>query len=136
MRVRVVRMMGALALSAGLLAGSVGCVWGGDRKVSQQTALQENIALQRKSALTFRDEWQPSVEKIRFTREGDVPGLGASWSVNAIATIGGVDYQVIIDERFGPAWVGDEGRPPDLRAPPSRLPLTLIFSDGTSEVIK
>jgi len=134
--VRVVRMMGALALSAGLLAGSAGCVWGGDRKVSQQTALQENIALQRKSALTFREEYEPNVEKIRFTREGDVPGLGASWSVNAVATIAGRDYQVIISERFGPAWVGEEGDPPELQAPSSRLPLTLIFSDGTTEVVQ
>jgi hypothetical protein len=104
--------------------------------VSQQKELQENIALQRKSALRFRDEYQPNVEKIRFTREGDVPGLGASWSANAVATIGGTDYQVIIDERFGPAWVGEEGEPPELPAPVARLPLTLIYSDGTTEVVE
>lgn len=131
----VVRVVGALVISSALLAGSVGCVWAGDRKVSQQTALQENIALQRKSALTFRDEWQPNVEKIRFTREGNVPGLGASWRVNAVATIGGTDYQVILDERFGPAWVGGGAMPPELSTSPPRMPLTLIYSDGTSEVI-
>lgn len=133
---RVVRMVGALVLSSALLAGSAGCVWGGDRKAAQQAALQENIAMQRKSALTFRDEWQPNVERIRFTGEGDVPGLGASWRVNAVATIGGTDYQVIISERFGPTWVGDEGHPPEPPASSSRLPLRLIFSDGTSEVIR
>jgi hypothetical protein len=129
-------MVGALALSAAVLAGTAGCVWGGDRKVSEQKELQENIALQRKSALRFRDEYQPNVEKIRFTQEGNRPGLGSSWGVNAVATIGGKDYQVILDERFGPAWVGGGAMPPELPDPPSRLPLTLIFSDGTSEVVE
>lgn len=133
---RVVRMMGALALSAGLIAGTSGCVWGGDRKVSEQKVSQENIALQRKSALRFRDEYQPAVERIRFTREGNVPGMGASWRVNAVATIGGTDYQVILDERFGPAWVGGGHMPPELPAPETRPALTLVFSDGTTEVIR
>jgi hypothetical protein len=129
-------MVGVLALSAAVLAGTAGCVWGGDRKVSEQKELQQDIALQRESALRFRDRYEPNVEKIRFKHEGDVPGLGASWSVNAVATIGGIDYQVIISPTLGPGWVGDEGEPPELPDPPSRLPLTLIFSDGTSEVVE
>jgi hypothetical protein len=128
-------MVGALALSAGLLAGTAGCVWGGDRKVSEQKELQDNIALQRESALKFRDEWQPNVEKIHFTREGDRPGLGASWRADAVATIAGRDYEVIISPTLGPGFPkGDV--PPEAPRPHVAVPLEVVYSDGTSEVIQ
>ncbi|HEV7185523.1 MAG TPA: hypothetical protein VGN33_13600 [Leifsonia sp.] len=91
---------------------------------------------QRASALYFRDEWQPNVEKIRFTQDGSRPGFGASWRVNAVATIEGGDYYVIIGPDTGPAFVGGTGVPPKAPTPPPHLALTVIYSDGTSEVIE
>ncbi|KQR51898.1 hypothetical protein ASF88_09855 [Leifsonia sp. Leaf336] len=92
--------------------------------------------LQRDSALYFRDEYQPNVEKVQFTREGDRPGLGAPWRVNAIATVEGSDYYVIIGPDTGPSFVGGTGVPPEAPTPAPHLPLTVIHSDGTSEVIQ
>jgi hypothetical protein len=94
-----------------------------------------NKELQRESALVYREEWQPDVEKIRFTQEGDRPGFGASWSVNAVATVRGVEYQVIIGPESGPAFVGGSDVPPESPPTPSG-PLTVIYSDGTTEVIE
>ncbi|GAB3585607.1 hypothetical protein GCM10027406_34240 [Leifsonia lichenia] len=91
---------------------------------------------QRASALYFRDQWQPNVEKVRFTQDGSRGGLGASWSVNAIATIEGREYYVIISPDLGPAFVGGTGTPPDAPTPAPHLPLTVVYSDGTSEVIE
>lgn len=90
---------------------------------------------QRASAIYFR-EYHPNVEKIRFTRDGARPGLGASWRVNAVATVGGADYQVIISPNLGPSYVGGTGVPPEASASAPRLPLTVVYSDGTSEVIE
>ena len=89
---------------------------------------------QRESALAFR-EWQPDVEKVLFTREGDRPGFGASWRVNAVATVSGVEYQVIIGPDIGPAFVGI-GVPPKAPTPLPRTSLTVVYSDGSSEVIE
>ncbi|QNE36472.1 hypothetical protein [Leifsonia shinshuensis] len=91
---------------------------------------------QRASALYFRDEYQPNVEKVRFTQDGDRPGLGAAWSVNAIATIAGSDYYVIIGPGRGVGWVGGTGIPPEAPTPSPHIPLTVIYSDGMSEVIE
>lgn len=91
---------------------------------------------QRASALYFRDEYQPNVEKIRFTRDGDRPGLGGAWSVNAIATVEGSEYYVIIGPDSGPAFVGGTGRPPQAPTPFVQPPLTIVYSDETSEVIE
>lgn len=90
---------------------------------------------QRLSALYFRDVFQPNVEKIRFTRDGDRPGLGASWCVNAIATIENHDYYIIIGPSLGPSFVGGTGEPPDAPTPAPHQPLTLTYSDGTTETI-
>ncbi|MGH1523955.1 hypothetical protein ACRAWC_07910 [Leifsonia sp. L25] len=91
---------------------------------------------QRASALYFRDRYRPNVEKVRFTRDGERPGLGAAWSVNAIATIEGNDYYVIIGPDSGVSWVGGTGIPPEAPTPAPHLPLTVTYSDGTSEVIQ
>ncbi|GAB3585604.1 hypothetical protein GCM10027406_34230 [Leifsonia lichenia] len=91
---------------------------------------------QRASALYFRDEYQPNVEKVRFTQEGGRPGLGASWRANAIATVEGSEYYVIISPDLGPSFVGGTGRPPKAPTPPVHLALTVVYSDGTSEVIE
>lgn len=91
---------------------------------------------QRAAALYFRDEYQPNVEKVRFTQEGGRPGLGASWRANAIATVEGNEYYVIISPTLGPSFVGGTGMPPDAPTPAPHLSLTVVYSDGTSEVIE
>jgi hypothetical protein len=81
---------------------------------------------QRASALHFRDEYQPNVEKIRFTQDGSRGGLGAPWCVNAIATVEGSDYYVIIGPDSGPAFVGGTGMPPDAPTPPPPHPQKVV----------
>ena len=127
------RAAGAVVLSVALVVGLSACSLIGERLMSPDPPARE---LQREAALHYKDEYQPNVEKIRFTREGGRPGLGAAWSDNAIATVDGVDYQVIISPDFGPAFVGDNGMPPDAPTPAPHLSLTVIYSDGTSEVIE
>ncbi len=91
---------------------------------------------QRAAALYFRDEYQPNVEKVRFTQDGSRGGLGAPWGANAVATVDGADYQVIIGPKIGPGFVGGSDVPPDAPTPSPHLPLTVVYSDGTSEVIE
>lgn len=90
---------------------------------------------QRAAALYFRDEYQPNVEKVQFTQEGGRPGIGASWRANAIATVEGLEYHVIISPSLGPSFVGGDRMPPDAPMPVPHLPLTIVYSDETSEVI-
>jgi len=128
---RGARVIGVLGLCVALLTGATACSPKGDRGMSQQQE-KSNLDLQRESALIFREDW-PNVEKIRFKREGGRPGLGASWSVNAVATVDGTDYEVII----GPSIQGSAGGgglPPAAPTPHTPVPLTVIYSDGTSEV--
>lgn len=123
---------GGLALTfavvAVLIAGLTGCSSIGET-VQQKTTSPENLANQRISAQRFISNW-PNVEVIEFTREGSVDGSG-EWSTNAVVTIDGREYEEII----GP-WetAGD-----DLPKPPERLspqPVTVKYSDGTSEVLE
>lgn len=130
---RVVRVVGAALLGVALTVGLAACSLIGDRLMTPDPPVKE---LQRASALYFRDEWQPNVEKVRFTQDGDRPGLGASWCVNAVATIEGADYYVIIGPDSGPGFVGGTGTPPDAPTPAPHLPLTVVYSDATSEVIE
>ena len=97
-----------------------------DRRVQVHA---ENLAKQRESALKFIAN-QPDVEVIRFTQDGDRPGLGAPWSVNAVVTIGGKDYREIL----GPETLAGEPLP-DTEASFSPRPVTVVYSDGTSEVL-
>lgn len=91
---------------------------------------QTNLANQRKAAMEFVST-RPEVEKITFTQEGSVGGAGY-WAANAIVTVDGKDYQAILA-------VGalGSGEPWD-NATPLTFPtaVTLVFSDGTSEVLK
>lgn len=91
---------------------------------------------QRAAALYYRDEYQPNVEKVRFTQEGSRPGFGASWRANAIATVAGSEYHVIISPSLGPSFVGGTGVPPEAPTPHLHAPLTVVYSDGTSDVIE
>ena len=131
--VRVVRAVSTVLLAAVLMVGLTACSLIGDRLMTPDPPVKE---MQRAAALYFRDEYQPNVEQIRFTQDGDRPGLGASWRANAIATVEGSDYYVIISPSLGPSYVGGTGRPPEAPTPAPHLSLTVVYSDGTSEVIE
>lgn len=119
-------------LCVALVVGLTACSLIGSRVMSSDPPAKVQ---QREAALYYRDEYQPNVEKIRFTQEGSRGGLGAPWGANAVATVGGVDYEVIIGPEIGPGFpLGDV--PPPAPTPSSRLPLTVVYSDGTSEMIE
>ena len=130
---RMVRTLTTALLGAVLIVSLSACSLIGSRLMKPDPPVKE---LQRDSALYFRDRYRPNVEKVRFTQDGDRPGLGASWRVNAIATVEGRDYYVIISPTLGPSFVGGTGVPPEAPTPAPHLPLTLVYSDGTSEVIE
>jgi hypothetical protein len=119
----------ASLVTAILLAVALGlgaCTHGGEA-VSER---QVNLANQRKVALIFRKNYA-AVEKIRFTQEGGKPGLGASWTVNAVVTVQSKEYRQILGVRT----MGGEPLPDvDLQFAPSRL--LVVFSDGSSEEIE
>ncbi|MEY9852194.1 hypothetical protein ABH923_001872 [Leifsonia sp. EB41] len=125
--------MSAALLGVALMVGLTACSPIRNRLMTPDPPVKEQ---QRASALYFRDEWQPNVEKIRFTQDGSRGGLGAPWRANAIATVDGGEYYVIIGPGSGPAFVGGTGEPPEAPTPAPHLPLTVVFSDGTSEVIE
>jgi hypothetical protein len=133
MPVRVIRAVSTVLLFAVLMVGLTACSLIGDRLMTPDPPVKEQ---QRACALYFRDRYQPNVEKVQFTRDGDRPGLGASWRVNAIATVEGSDYYVIIGPDSSPSFVGGTGEPPDAPTPAPQLTLTVVYSDGTSEVIE
>ena len=130
---RTYRVVGVLAASAVMVMAFTGCSMRGD-DVGEKMKHEGNLALQREAALEFREEWQPDVESIRFTNEGLRPGFGSAWGANAVATIGGREYQVIIGPGLGPGFPTGDGPPEAVVA--NATPLKIIFSDGTSEVIR
>ena len=98
--------------------------------MNEQTAHQENLAKQREVALAFIRE-SPDVDAIKFTHEGNRPGIGASWSANAIVTIDGKNYNEII----GLDLLAGDGLP---SVPPDtvRGPVMVTYSDGSSEIVR
>ncbi|SEI07043.1 MULTISPECIES: hypothetical protein, partial [unclassified Leifsonia] len=95
------------------------------------TVKQTNLANQRTAALALL-ETQSGVEQIRFTQEGSVGGSGA-WAVNAVVTVGGREYLQILGLR---KWSLLGQRMPTLAPPATPAPVTVIYSDGSSEVLK
>lgn len=112
-------------IGVALALGLGGCALGGNG-VDKET----NLANQRKSAIAFLEK-QGGVEKIRFTKEGGKPGLGASWRANVVVTIAGVEYRGII----GIGIRGGEPMP-DIAPSSMSIPTTVVFSDGSSEVLE
>jgi hypothetical protein len=118
----------ALTIATGVTTGLSGCsIFGGI--VNQQLSTEGNLANQRKVAQQIiRDYPNPALESIRFTKVGHVSGSGG-WSANAVVTIDGKEYQEIL----GTLVSGGDIFP---TVPPGSKPgpVTVIYSDGTSEV--
>lgn len=100
--------------------------------MSAQERIQENLANQRKVAVTFWEGYpNPALTEIRFTHDGDSPALGAGWSVNTVVTVGGREYNEILTKG---SWGGDPlPDAPDEAAPG---PTSVIYSDGSSETLR
>lgn len=125
MRKRLPLLIGAaLAIVAGLSA----CSFGGNAREAKQV----NLDNQRKAAVSFLST-QGGVETIRFTREGGLSGFGAPWVVNAVITIDSMEYHEILGIR--PHSGGGDALP---RISPEAMqaPVTVVYSDGSSEVIE
>ena len=120
----------ALTIAAGITTGLSGCsILRGT--VNQQLSTEGNLANQRKVAQQIIHDYpNPTLESIRFTREGHVDGSGG-WSANAVVTIDGKEYQ----ESLGTLVSGGDAFP---TVPPGSKPgpVTVIYSDGTSEVFR
>ena len=91
---------------------------------------EPNLANQRKAAMAFL-ETQGGVDKIRFVQGGGQPGLGASWRADAVVTVEGNDYRATLSSRL----ISSEPMP-DIAPEVTRGPVTVIFSDDSSEVIE
>lgn len=125
---RLRRGVVAVGVSALVLAGISGCTYITDA-LAQKTTLKENLEYQRITAVNHQSRW-PNVDEITFTQEGSIAGSGA-WAANAIVTIDGTEYREII----GPYSGGGDAMPlPSPGLVPG--PLTVNFSDGTSEVLE
>lgn len=122
------RLVVAFGLACVLGLGSSGCSFIGDA-LQQKTTLQENLRYQKLAAQKFISNW-PYVEIITFTREGSFDGSG-EWSANAIVTIEGKEYRQIL----GP-WTGGGAPFPESPASFTPAPVTVNYSDGTSEVLE
>lgn len=136
--IKVWTVVAGLAVTGALLAGTTACAEMGDRILygNSTERPKSNLEYQRESALRFRTVWA-NVERIRYKEEGGKPGLGATWRANAVATVGGKDYEVIIGPNSLGFPFGDS--PPKMSTlPPSTPPMVLkvTYSDGSSEVIE
>lgn len=121
----------ALAIVAAIVIGLSACSSGG-RAADQRTETAVSLANQRKAALQFVGN-RHDVEQIRFTDEGRSVGLGGSlWSASAVITLDGKEYEGGLGFDPGTSF-GD----PMPDAAPNAIfrPVTVIYSDGTSEVL-
>ncbi|WP_460632094.1 hypothetical protein [Leifsonia lichenia] len=92
--------------------------------------MQANLANQRKVAVTFiKDYPNPDLEAIRYVDSGGVRGYG-SWAANTVITVTGRDYYGTLGTFFS---TGDALPPIESEMHPG--PVTLTYSDGTSEVL-
>jgi hypothetical protein len=108
--------------------GLSACSLIGGNRVDQ---LQTNLANQRKVAVKWvKDYRTPELERIRFTQDGNVSG-GGEWAANAVVTVAGKDYNEIL----GTFMSGGDPLP---TSAPGSTPgsVTVIYSDGSSEVLK
>ena len=129
---RVARLLNVLVVAGAVATGTSGCSLDGGWQKSREQKVNENLQLQRKVAVKLRESYSnPELETIRYTTDGDRAGGLAGWSANAVVTIAGRDYLAALGTIVNVGQVF----PP---APSGSVPgdVTLIYSDGTSEVLK
>ena len=128
MRGALRKLLLGLAIAAAMVVALTSCSIFGGSAVGQQRTTAANLANQKAAALKFLSSF-PEAQRIEFTREGGDSGAGY-WAANAVVTIAGKEYLELI----GPHVLGGDPLPdPEARPVPS--PVTLIYSDGSSEVL-
>ncbi|GAB3586327.1 hypothetical protein GCM10027406_36190 [Leifsonia lichenia] len=126
---RVTALLTAIAIAVGVSVGLSGCSLFGVGKAKQ---MQTDLANQRKVAVKFVEEYpNPALEVIEYTDRGSVDGSG-SWGANAIVTVAGRKYNEILGTFMS---IGD-GLPSIAPDAPGATGVTVIYSDGTSEVFQ
>lgn len=121
-----------MAIVAAIVIGLSACSSRG-RAADQQAETAASLANQRRAALTFVTS-RHDVERIRFTDEGRTVGPADSlWSASAVITLDGKEYGGGLGFDPGASF----GEPMPNAAPDAiRRPVTVIYSDGTSEVME
>jgi hypothetical protein len=108
--------------------GLSGCSLFGLDKAKQ---MQANLANQRKVAVKLVEDYpNPELETIEYTDKGRVSGSG-SWAANTVITVAGTEYYGTLGTLLS---IGDPLPPITSEAKPGSV--TLIYSDGTSEVLE
>ncbi|MGH1526998.1 hypothetical protein ACRAWC_25090 [Leifsonia sp. L25] len=123
-------MLAALALIAATTAGTTACsLYGG--MVNKQLSTERNLANQRRVALQFVQDYpNPQIEAITFADEGHVDGSGA-WGASAYVTVDGKRYEEIL----GTFLSGGDALPTIAPGAPPPHSVTVVYSDGSSEVL-
>ncbi|SEH86085.1 MULTISPECIES: hypothetical protein [unclassified Leifsonia] len=123
------RLIVGLAVATALVTASSGCSLIGEFVEQQNVTPEQSLKYQREVALEFI-KFQPDVEVITYTSAGGRLGSG-EWAADAVVTIGGKKYR----EGLGTIVFGGDELPV---TPPSFTPgpVTVNYSDGTSEVLR
>jgi hypothetical protein len=116
------------AIIGGISAGLSGCsVSGADKEVQ----MQANLANQRKVAVKLVENYpHPALERIEFTNAGSIDGAG-TWAANAIVTVAGHEHREILG-----TFVSGGDELPAIESEATGRPVTLVYSDGASEVLQ
>lgn len=96
--------------------------------MQRKTTPAENHKYQRITAVNTKKYW-PNIDVITFIEEGRFLGSG-EWSASTVVTIDGHDYH----QNLGPNSGSGDDLPLPIKGQPSS-PLTVNYSDGSSEVI-
>lgn len=120
-------VLAAIAIIVGICVGLSGCSLFGIDRAKQ---MQANLANQRKVAVKLVEDYpNPELETIEYTDSGGVRGYG-SWAANTVITVAGTEYHGTLGTFFS---IGDGLPPITSMAKPG--PVTVIYSDGTLEVL-
>jgi hypothetical protein len=130
-RRRILSGFAVAAVIAVSVTGLSGCSILGGTTVSHQSKSETNLEYQREVVRQFWHDYpNPDLQTVRFTDEGSAQ-LNGTWAASAVVTVAGVGYDVRIATYFS----GGQGLPTvDPHATP--VPVTVFYSDGTSEELK
>lgn len=117
-----------IAIAVGVCVGLNGCSLFGLDRAKQ---MQADLTNQRKVAVKFIEDYPNSeLEAIEFTDKGSIGGYG-SWAANAVITVGETKYHGFLG-----TFTSSGDALPSIESDTKPGTVTLIYSDGTSEVLQ